>query len=115
MGRIVGAFGIRGWLKIHPFTDSPENLLACPEWWVGDPGTWQAHRIDGAKVQGGSVVAKLTACEDRTAALLFRGREVAVPRAALPATAENEFYWADLIGLSVSNVQGEEFHRRSGR
>jgi 16S rRNA processing protein RimM len=53
-------------------------------------------------------VAQLLGCEDRDAATALRGKEVAVPRAALPAAKENEFYWADLFGLKVVNVVGEE-------
>jgi 16S rRNA processing protein RimM len=109
MGRIVGPFGIRGWLKVHPFSDAPENLLTYRRWWVGSSGGWKEHHIHEAKVQAGSVVAKLEGCEDRNAAFSFRGNEVAVARDALPGPAENEFYWADLIGLSVVNVQGEAF------
>jgi 16S rRNA processing protein RimM len=108
MGRITGAFGIRGWIKIQPFTGEPGNLLAYPRWWVGNAVGWQEHCIELAKEQSGSVVAKLAGCEERDAAALFRGREVAVPREALPAPAENEFYWADLIGLNVVNMDGED-------
>jgi 16S rRNA processing protein RimM len=108
MGRIIGPFGIQGWIKVQPFTGAPENLLAYASWWVGNAAGWQEHRVQSAKVQSGSVVAKLPGCEDRDAAGLFRGREVAVPRELLPATADNEFYWADLIGLSVVNMQGED-------
>jgi 16S rRNA processing protein RimM len=108
MGRITGAFGIRGWIKIQPFTGEPGNLLAYPQWWVGNAAGWQEHCIELAKEQSGSVVAKLAGCEERDAAALFRGREVAVPREALPAPAENEFYWADLIGLDVVNMDGED-------
>jgi 16S rRNA processing protein RimM len=108
MGRITGAFGIKGWIKILPFTGAPQNLLAYPRWWVGNASGWREHCIELAKVQSGSVVAKLAGCEERDAAALFRGREVAVPRALLPAAAENEFYWADLIGLDVVNMGGDD-------
>jgi 16S rRNA processing protein RimM len=109
MGRITAPFGIKGWVKLRSFSAAPENLLAYTQWWIGNEANWQEYRIEQAKVQSGAVVAKLAGCEDRDAAMLYRGREVAVARAALPQPSENEFYWADLIGLTVMNVDGFDF------
>jgi 16S rRNA processing protein RimM len=53
-------------------------------------------------------VAQLAGCEDRDAASALRGRQVAVPRAALPATRDNEYYWTDLLGLRAVTVEGAE-------
>ena len=108
MGRITGAFGIKGWVRLHAFTAAPENLIAYPEWWIEDEAGWQQRRIEKAQAQGGSVVAKLAGCDDRTAAAAYRGRDVAVSRDAFPATAPNEFYWSDLVGLKVVNADAEE-------
>jgi 16S rRNA processing protein RimM len=109
MGRITAPFGIKGWVKLQPFTQAPESLTAYPQWWIGSRDTgWQAVKVDQSQAQMGSVVAKLAGCEDRDAAALYRGREVAVPRSAFPEAAENEFYWADLVGLKVMNEQDED-------
>jgi 16S rRNA processing protein RimM len=108
MGRVSGPFGVKGWVKLQPFTEAPENLLAYPTWWLGSEGRWQQSRIEEGHVQGGSIVAKIAGCEDRNAAALYRGKEVAVPRNAFPGTAANEFYWTDLVGLKVVNEQGED-------
>jgi 16S rRNA processing protein RimM len=107
MGRVSGPFGIKGWVKLQPFTEAPENLLTYPTWWVGAEGRWLESRVEEAHVQGGSVVAKMAGCEDRDAAALYRGKDVAIPRDAFPQPAANEFYWADLVGLKVVNEQGE--------
>lgn len=109
MGRITVPFGVRGWVKVHPFTEAPESLLEYPTWWVGRDGEWRELKVESAEVHGESVAAKLQGCEDRDAAALFRGREIAVPRDAFPAAGENEFYWADLIGLEVVNERNERF------
>ena len=61
-----------------------------------------------ARVHGSAVVAQMQGSEDRDAAARLRGNEVAVPRSALPAAKDNEFYWADLIGLKVENVAGQD-------
>lgn len=107
MGRIIGPFGIKGWLKLQPFTAAPENLLAYPHWWIGSDSSWQECRVEQAEVHGTTVAAKLAGCGDRDAAALYRGREVAVPREAFPEAGANEFYWADLVGLEVVTMEGE--------
>ena len=112
MGRIVAPFGIRGWLKIQPFTSETKNLLSYPAWWIRDGvrgGNWQQHTVVDGRIQGRAVVARLAGCDDRDAALGFRGSEVAVPRAQLPKTQANEYYWADLIGLKVASTAGVDF------
>ena len=108
MGRVSGPFGVKGWVRLQTFTQAPENLLAYPTWWLGNEGEWQPSRVEDGYVQGGSVVAKIAGCEDRDAAALYRGKQVAVSRGAFPAAAADEFYWADLVGLKVVNEQGED-------
>lgn len=108
MGRVSAPFGIKGWIKIQPFTATTDSLAAYDKWWLGGDGEWQEHEVDRAQAQGNSLVAKLKACDDRNEAVLFKGRQVAVPREALPRAATNEFYWADLIGLRVINDEAQD-------
>jgi 16S rRNA processing protein RimM len=103
MGRISAPFGIKGWLKIQPFTSETDCLPALAIWWLGREGDWQQFKVEEAQVQGRGIVAKLEGCEDREAALQFRGKQVAVSRDVLPRPEANEFYWADLIGIRVVN------------
>ena len=109
MGRITVPFGVKGWVKVHPYTQTPESLLAYPRWWIGNETDWRELAVDRAEVHGASVAAKIEGCEDRDAAALYRGKHIAIPREAFPAAGENEFYWADLIGLRVVNEQNEDF------
>jgi 16S rRNA processing protein RimM len=108
MGRIAAPFGVKGWLKIQPFTAEPDGLLAYPRWWIGRDEAWESLEVEQAKAQGGSVVAKFPGCDDRDAALRYRGAQVAVTKAELPASGKNEFYWADLIGLKVVNEASQD-------
>ena len=107
MGRVIAPFGVKGWLKLQSFSASPENLLRFPTWWIENESGWRECKVEDAKVQGGTVVAKLEGCEDRDEAARYRGLEVAVLRESLPAAESNEFYWADLIGLAVVNEADE--------
>ena len=111
MGRVAAPFGVKGWIKVQAFTQTPDGLLAFVDWWVGGDGTWRRRHVEQAALHGRAVVAKLRDCEDREAAARLRGLDVGVPRTALPENAEGEYYWADLQGLRVRNVQGEDLGR----
>jgi len=114
MGRIAAPFGIKGWVKVQPNTAAPRNLLSYPAWWVGNDGNWRETAVAEAKVQDRAVVARLEGCGDRDAAAALKGLLVAVPRAALPAAREGEYYWADLIGLAVTNTAGQALGQVTG-
>jgi 16S rRNA processing protein RimM len=105
MGRVAGSYGVRGWVKVAPQKGVAETLVAAKEWWLGD----KACRVVEAKVHSATVVAKLAGIESREQALALKGRQVSVPRAALPEAGEGHYYLADLVGLEVRNMQGVAF------
>lgn len=107
MGRVDGPWGVKGWIKVRPYTETPESLCRFARWWLARDGEWKEYEVAEAAARPNGVVARLAGCDDREAAAALKGCDVAVPREAMPATAENEFYWADLIGLRVVNVEGE--------
>lgn len=107
MGRILGPFGVRGWVKLRAFTESLESLPAYAVWQVGSGTQWRALQVEETEVHAAHVVAKLAGVDDRDQAFALRGLDVAVDRAELPAAADGEYYWADLIGLRVENAAGD--------
>jgi len=109
MGHVTAPFGVQGWIKVHPYTETSRALTGYATWWLGKNGAYTAFEVQEAKVHGGEVVAKLPGIDDRDAAFGLRGMEVAVPRAALPKPGRNEYYWSDLIGLNVVNTEGVAF------
>lgn len=108
MGRIVAPYGVRGWVKIQPATEEVDGLLDYREWWLGAPDDWQQHNWVEGRAHGTTLVARLEGCEDRDQAFALRGKQIAVPRSALAAPEAGEYYWCDLIGLSVENTSGEK-------
>lgn len=108
MGRIVAPYGIYGWLKIQPDTEVLDGLLDYPEWWLGHNKQWQKYEVEAAKVHSNTLLVKLKGVSDRDMAFALKSRQVAVPREQLPEPDENEYYWSDLIGLHVTNLQGED-------
>jgi 16S rRNA processing protein RimM len=111
MGRVGAPFGVKGWVKLMPFTESPATLARYRRVWVGRQGEWREVAVEETAVHGAVVVARFAGCGDRDTAAELRGAELAVPRDALPAAAPGEFYWADLVGLEVVNTAGEPLGR----
>jgi 16S rRNA processing protein RimM len=111
MGRVVGPFAVKGWIKVQPFTQLPGGLLDYPVWWLGREDGWTPRWLEDGAVHGKSVVAKLERCDEREAAAAMTGLEVAVPRSQLPQSAEGEYYWTDLVGLEVRNLQRQVLGR----
>jgi 16S rRNA processing protein RimM len=103
MGRVAGAYGVRGWIKVVPGGGVLDALPAVAEWWLGE----QAFRVSEARVHSSTVVAKLDGIDTREQALALKGAKVSVEREALPQAEEGRYYLADLIGLEVMNEQGE--------
>jgi 16S rRNA processing protein RimM len=109
MGRVAVPYGVHGWIKVQTFTEALDTLLDYPVWWVGAPGQWRECKVDECKTHTNTLVAKLAGCSDRDMALALKGRQIAVPRSTLPEPDEGEYYWSDLIGLEVQNLQQVSF------
>lgn len=108
MGQVVASYGIKGWIKVRSFTEALDSLLDFPVWWLGKEGNWRESRVIEASVHGKTIVASIEASPDRNAAERLKGLQIAVPRSSLPDAEEGEYYWLDLIGLRVFNLEGVE-------
>jgi 16S rRNA processing protein RimM len=114
MGRIVGAFGVQGWLKVKPFTQEPGNLGDFPRWLVRTGDGWREMALEEFEVHSKGPVAKLAGCDDREGADRLRGSDVAVPRESLGEADEGTLYWVDLVGLEVVDADGKSFGKVDG-
>jgi 16S rRNA processing protein RimM len=111
MGRIAAPFGIKGWVKVQPYSEDPGTLMDFESWRIGRGELQTYYAVEAAQGHGKALVAKLAGIEDRDAAYALRGQEISVAKSALPPPEENEFYWSDLIGLKVVNREGIELGR----
>ncbi|TWI04783.1 16S rRNA processing protein RimM [Luteimonas cucumeris] len=114
LGRIVGAFGVRGEVKLDSFTEPKAAIFRYQPWTLRD-AQGRERALDGARGRDTpkGVVAKMPEVSDRDAAEALRGTEVWVARSALPPPKPGEYYWIDLEGLRVVNTEGVEFGRVS--
>ncbi|WP_177307099.1 ribosome maturation factor RimM [Pseudoduganella namucuonensis] len=106
VGFVFGAYGLAGGIRVRPFSDDADALLHAKTWWLDKPGL---HDVDvrRAKLHGGDVVTQLVGLADRDVAEALKGAGVYVRRSHFPELETDEFYWSDLIGLAVENLQGE--------
>ncbi len=107
MGRICAPFGVKGWIRVQPFTQEVDGLLAYPEWWVAGGRGWEIYRVAESGVHGANLLARLEGFADRETAASLKNRDVAIPRDRMPEAGSGEYYWADLLELEVENVHGE--------
>jgi 16S rRNA processing protein RimM len=115
LGAVLGAFGVHGWIRIKPLGQDAAALLDQQTWGLSKPTAASREvRVIEAKQHGSVVLAQLAGIDDRDAAEALRGAEISVRRGELPAAAPGEYYWSDLVGLAVRNVEGVELGRVSG-
>jgi 16S rRNA processing protein RimM len=107
VGKISGAFGVKGWVKVYSFTEPRGNILEYSPLFLSRQGEWIEIEVSGGHLQGKGVVMGIANVTDRDQVQPLIGAELAIRKTQLEPAEEDEFYWADLIGLSVENLDGE--------
>lgn len=116
VGRIADAWGIKGWVRIHAYSADAEALFGSRRWFLkaSDEALPVKARAlpDQLKIlairdHGDGIVAQIDGVADRNGAEALRGARIFISRALFPKPNPDEFYWVDLIGLTVVNRQGE--------
>lgn len=105
-GEISGVFGVKGWVKVFSYTQPRENILQYSPWILRKKGSEQDVKLIAGRRHGNAVVAELQGISDRDAALDLIGAEILIRRSQLPKNPPGEYYWADLVGLTVENQEG---------
>ena len=112
VGRVSGAFGVKGWIKVQPFSLHADALFANTTWWLKSSTPRPqplptSLRVLNLREQGDQLVAQVEGVVERNGAEGLRGVTLYVSRSSFPQTDDaNEFYWVDLIGLKVLNRDG---------
>ncbi len=106
VGNISGVFGVKGWLKVFSHTEPRENILSYNPWILKKNNLVKSVKVIGGRVQGKLVVAQLDGITDREQAELLMGYQINITKQQLPKPAQGEYYWADLLGLDVENIEG---------
>jgi 16S rRNA processing protein RimM len=106
IGRIVGLYGVQGWVRLESYTDPRKGIFAYQPWLLtfGD-GERKVDGVQGREL-GNGIVAKLAGYDDRDAAATLVGATIRIRRAQLPKPKRGEYYWTDLEGLEVETIDG---------
>jgi 16S rRNA processing protein RimM len=113
VGRVSGAFGVKGWIKVQPFSLDASALFASTTWWLSSSAAPRPQPLPASlkvidlREQGDGLVALVEGVNERNGAEALRGVTLHVSRTSFPRIGnQNEFYWIDLIGLDVLNRDG---------
>ena len=114
IGRIVGLYGVQGWLKIESWAAPRMRIFDYQPWLLGSaPGAETEIIGVQGRTQGKGIVAQLPGVDDREQAAALIGTDIYVARELLPAPAQDEYYWVDLEGLEVVTTQEVKLGRVS--
>lgn len=105
LGKIFSVHGVRGEVKVYSFTDPIDNLLDYPRWTLRRDAESRQVDLTSGRIQGKFLVIKIKGLDDREEARSLAGFEICVPRSQLPALNDGEFYWHQLQGLKVIDLQ----------
>lgn len=108
IGKIVAPFGLKGEVKVVPFTDFPERFKERGEVYVGSEAAGRMRPIESARSHKGSILIKFEGIDDITAAENLRGAEIRIRECDLVPLEEGSYYIHDLIGLDVLTTEGED-------
>jgi 16S rRNA processing protein RimM len=107
VGKIAGVFGVKGWMKVFSFTQPRNNILSYSPLYLLTKGKWVEAKVTNGRVQGKGIVISLENVTEPDAVFPLIGTELAIKEHQLKPTEADEFYWSDLTGLKVINVNDE--------
>jgi 16S rRNA processing protein RimM len=108
IGKIGKTFGIKGWLKLHSYTDPYENIFSYTPWFIKEKNQWRELAYEDYAIQGQQLIIKFPSLNVPETAKQLTNCEIAIKRSQLPDLTEKEYYWSDLQNLQVITNTGVE-------
>lgn len=105
IGQINGLYGVYGWIKVFSYTNPMTNILNYSPWHLYQQGQWQKVTVCEGQAHNKGIIARLDAIRDRDEAARLLGVDIAIDREQLPSAPVGEYYWTDLVGLTVINSE----------
>jgi 16S rRNA processing protein RimM len=110
MGKVLVPYGVNGWVKVYSFTEKLESFLTYKKLFLSkDKENWLEIKAKEVKLHGKTIIAKFSEIADRTQAENYKNYLIGVPKDCLPQLNDNQYYWNDLIGFEVFNLQNVSF------
>jgi len=109
VGKFTSAYGIKGWVKLHSFTEPMGNIASYQPLYLKKQGQWQVLDIEKIQQHGKGLIAKVKGCDNRDQTPAYTGCELGMLKSQLPNLEGEDYYWSDLAGLTVKDQQGQNF------
>jgi 16S rRNA processing protein RimM len=107
VGKLGAAFGVKGWLKVHSFTENIDNILGYSPWYLScNKKDWAPITIEDGRNHSNGIIVKFKDINTPEKARLLTGYMIAISRSQLAVLKKDEYYWTDLEGLTVINKDG---------
>lgn len=106
VGKIGSTYGIQGWVKIYSFTEWTTDILGYAPWYLEDENGWKIIDVSDGHPHGKGVVVKFSGYDNPEQARQLTGKKIGIMRSQLPTLKNDEYYWSDLEGLTVVNLEG---------
>ena len=106
VGKLGSTYGIRGWLRIYSSTEQAESIFDYQPWFLKIKGEGQPTELENWRHHNHEIIVKLKGVDDREAAQILANVEIGVDLSVFPELEEGDYYWHDLIGCSVVNLEG---------
>jgi 16S rRNA processing protein RimM len=108
-GKLTGVYGVKGWIKVHSYTEPLDNIFMYQPWFIADACGKISDipiSIDDHRLHGKGLIVHIKGVDDRDQALNYCQRFIAVDMGTLPLLPEGDYYWEQLKGLQVLSVYG---------
>lgn len=109
VGQFGAPYGVKGWVKINAYTDELTGIFDYSPWFIQQGKEVKEVQVEQWRMHNKGLVAKIVGVDDRDGADALKNQSIAISSEQLPALADDEFYWRDLIGLKVVNLSGYNF------
>lgn len=107
IGEITGVSGVKGWVKVFSHTEPRINIVKYNPWLLKQGNDWKSVKVVNGRSQGKTIVAQLEGVTDRDQAMSMIGTDIAIQASQLKSLGNKDFYWRDLEGLEVLDLQGQ--------
>jgi 16S rRNA processing protein RimM len=107
VAKIGTPFGVKGWVKVHSYTEIVTDILEYAPWYIEEKQDWQKLEAEECRPHGKGVIIKIKGYDSPETARVLTGKHIGISKDQLPKLSKNEFYWADLQGLTVINQEGQ--------
>ena len=113
LGKIIGHFGVRGWLKVFSYTKPREQITKYQEIKIDNDHLNSNFELEDWKIHGNQILLKIKKFDNRDDAEVFKNSLIIIDRKNLPDLTEGQYYWNDLEGMEVHGIDGKKIGKVS--